>query len=80
MTRTQAIDCASDYFDDGRFQRDLATLVAYRTESQKPERAAELPRYLEEAILPQLTRLGFACTLHPNPVEGAGPFLVAEGC
>ena len=33
MTRDAAIDTISAYFDEGRFQTDLADLVAYETES-----------------------------------------------
>jgi acetylornithine deacetylase/succinyl-diaminopimelate desuccinylase-like protein len=78
MTRQSAIDTVSDYFDDGRFQRELGVLVAYETESQNPERAAELARYLHEAMTARLSGLAFACEVHPNPVAGAGPILLAE--
>ncbi|MHA7849542.1 M20 family metallopeptidase [Roseovarius sp.] len=78
MTRISAIETVSSYFDEGRFQAELADLVAYETESQNPAQAAELTRYLEEAMTHRLTGMGFTCEVHPNPVQGAGPILVAE--
>ena len=47
MSRAQAIHAAERYFDDGRFFDDLARRVAIPTESQNPERAGSLARYLE---------------------------------
>ncbi|MRU15598.1 M20 family metallopeptidase [Roseovarius sp. A21] len=78
MTRTSAIDTVSAYFDDGRFQNELGDLVAYETESQNPDQAPELARYLDKAMTERLSAMGFSCEIHPNPVEGAGPILVAE--
>ena len=78
MTRASAIDRVAAYFDGGQFQRDLGDLVAYKTESQTPEQAAELGRYLDQAMMPRLADLGFACKVYANPVAGAGPILVAE--
>jgi hypothetical protein len=43
--------------DDGRFQRELSDLVAYETESQDPEQASELVRYLEQAMTARLSGL-----------------------
>jgi len=78
MTRDDAIGTIHAYFDEGRFQTELAELVAYPTESQNPEAAPELGRYLEAAMKPRLTAMGFDCETFDNPVEGAGPFLIAE--
>ena len=78
MTRPKAIDIVSDYFDEGGFMRDLGDLVAYETESQNPEKAPELACYLDQAVAARLKVMGFACTIHPNPTEGAGPILIAE--
>jgi len=78
MTRSDAIDTVSAYFDEGRFQAELADLVGYETESQNPEQAAELVRYLEQAMTPRLGAMGFSCKTYDNPVKGAGPILVAE--
>ena len=42
-------------------------MVAYETESQDPEQASELVRYLEQAMTARLSGLGFACEVHlPN--------------
>lgn len=82
MTQTPSRDAAigtiSAYFDEGRFQTELAELVAYPTESQTPEAAPELGRYLEAAIKPRLEAMGFDCEIFDNPVPGAGPLLVGE--
>ena len=80
MTRDAAISRVSDYFDGGRFQADLGDLVTYRTESQNPapEAAAEMRRYLEEAMRPRLERLGFTCEIIENTDPRGGPFLLGE--
>ena len=65
-------------FDSGAFFADLARRVAHRTESQNPERAADLAGYLDREIAPALAALGFSCTVHPNPEAGAPPLLTAE--
>lgn len=78
MTRSAAIDTVSAYFDDNRFQTELADLVGFETESQDPDQAPELARYLTEALAPRLAAMGFGCAIHPNPVADAGPFLIAE--
>jgi acetylornithine deacetylase/succinyl-diaminopimelate desuccinylase-like protein len=56
----------------------LARRVAYRTESQNPERAGELRRYLTDEIGPSLAALGCTWTLWDNPVSSAPPMLFAE--
>ncbi len=78
MTRDAAIAHIEEYFDGGRFQADLAELVAYETESQNPEQAPELRRYLEEAMRPRLEATGFACNIFDNPEPRGGPLLVGE--
>jgi len=81
MTRTlrdAAISGAECYFDDGRFQTDLAALVAFETESQNPDRAAELHSYLDRAIRSRLEACGFSCEIFDNPAPGGGPILVGE--
>src|SRR5215831_5711153 len=64
MSRADAIARAQDYFDSGTFKDDLARRVAIPTESQNPERAGELARYVETEMKPAL--------------ESRGPFLYAE--
>ena len=78
MTRASTINTAIQYFDTGGFARDLGELVAHETESQTPDKAPELPRYLEQALIPRLKAIGFTCSVYRNPVQDAGPFLVAE--
>lgn len=78
MSREQAIEHAEQYFDGGGFFDDLARRVAIPTESQNPDRAADLRRYLSRELAPSYTRAGFQCQLFDNPVAGAGPLLLAE--
>jgi len=77
MTRERAIAAAEAYFDEGGFAEDLARRVAIPSESQVPERASMLARYLDGEIAPSLQRLGFATETVANPA-GAGPMLIAE--
>jgi acetylornithine deacetylase/succinyl-diaminopimelate desuccinylase-like protein len=78
MTRAQAIANAETYYDTGAFHADLGRRVAIKTESQNPERRAELERYLTDEMTPSLEALGFTCKLLPNPSDRGGPFLVAQ--
>lgn len=78
MTRSDALAHAERYFDDGGFSRDLARRIAIPTESQNPERRADLDRYLRDEMQPSLERLGFRCRLLANPAAAHGPFLFAE--
>ncbi|MDP9095799.1 MAG: M20 peptidase family dipeptidase, partial [Pseudomonadota bacterium] len=75
--RDQAIAEALAFFDDGGFEQRLGKLVAIRSTSQDPGHEAELQAYLD-AIVPWLERLGFDCAIHPNPIAGSGPILLAE--
>ena len=78
MTRSKAIGLATDYFDSGRFRDDLQRRVAWPTESQNPERAAELKRYLEDEIGATLAAMGFDFELVPNQRDHAPPLLLAR--
>ena len=78
MTRSTAIEKATHYFEAGQFVQNLAELISHQTESQNPTKVAELQRYLMEAIVPHFQDLGFTCEIHSNPIESAGPILVAE--
>lgn len=80
MTRDTAIAHAAAYFDAGTFQTELADLVTYRSESQNPaaEARAESQRYLQEAMVPRLTALGFTCEIIENPDPAGGPLLIGE--
>jgi acetylornithine deacetylase/succinyl-diaminopimelate desuccinylase-like protein len=77
-SRKAAAAAAAAWFDGGALLADLRRRVGIRTESQNPERAAELARYLTEEIGPAVERLGFRRTLWDNPVAGAPPLLFAE--
>jgi acetylornithine deacetylase/succinyl-diaminopimelate desuccinylase-like protein len=77
-SRKAAAAAAAAWFDGGALLADLRRRVGIRTESQNPERAAELARYLTEEIGPAVERLGFRRTLWENPVAGAPPMLFAE--
>jgi acetylornithine deacetylase/succinyl-diaminopimelate desuccinylase-like protein len=76
-TRDGAIARALAHVDQGDFAATLSALVAIPSTSQDPALAAHLDRYLEEGLLPWLERLGFHCTVHPNPQAGFGPILTA---
>ncbi|SAK55129.1 peptidase [Caballeronia hypogeia] len=78
MSRSQAIALAREHFDSGSFFGDLARRVAYQSESQEPAKRPQLIAYLEEEMRPALERMGFVVSQVPNPIEDAGPFLVAE--
>ena len=78
MSRQEAIAHAERYFDQGGFFADLARRVAIPTESQNPDRAAELSRYLKAEMQPSFERLGFQCRIFDNPLGKYGPFMVAE--
>src|SRR5690349_23780289 len=78
MTRQTVITAIEKYFDSGGFIADLGRRVAIKTESQNPERQAELERYLEEEMSESLARLGMTSRIFPNPKGRGGPFLVAE--
>jgi len=69
---------ASPPIDAAALRSALARRIALRTESQNPERAAELRAYLADEIGPSLAALGFAWTIWDNPVDGRPPLLFAE--
>lgn len=78
MSRLSAIAYAEQYFDSGRLFQELSDRVAKRTESQGPVQHGTLHAYLRDDMQPVLEQLGFNVTLHPNPVEDGGPFLIGE--
>ncbi|MEM1383841.1 MAG: M20 family metallopeptidase [Pseudomonadota bacterium] len=78
MTRDTAIAAATDRFDSGAFLDDLAGLVAIPSESQNPDAAPALHRYLVEGMVPRLAAMGFTTEILPNSVASRGPFLLAE--
>ncbi len=78
MTRDSAINSVTQYFDNGTFKTELAALVAHPTESQNPDAAPELMRYLTEAIQPRLEKMGFTTEILDNPDPRGGPLLIGE--
>jgi acetylornithine deacetylase/succinyl-diaminopimelate desuccinylase-like protein len=77
MSRQEALARAEAFLTSGSFRADLARLVAVPTESQNPERAADLERYVECEMRARLEDLGFRCTALAHP-KAAAPFLYAE--
>jgi acetylornithine deacetylase/succinyl-diaminopimelate desuccinylase-like protein len=77
-SRTAAIASATDWFDAGALQAELARRVAFPTESQDAGRADTLVSYLTDEIGPSVERLGFRWQLLPNPVASAPPMLFAQ--
>ena len=77
-TREEALHSIDRYFDEGRFLEDLGRRVAIPTESQNPDRAASLAEYLEDEMSGSLERMGFTCSVHPNPAPNRGPFLIGH--
>lgn len=77
MTREAAIAHARAHLDTGAFKADLARRVAMPTESQNPERAPELMRYLTDEMMPALHALGFTSRIVED-ASAKGPFLIAE--
>ncbi len=77
MTRESAVTAAHAHFDTGAFKQELARAVAVPTESQNPDRAADLARYLKEIAEPMLQALAFKTRILEHP-KAKGPFLYAE--
>jgi len=77
MTRENAIAQAEQCFDSGAFRQVLARRLAIPTESQNPERADVLPRYLDEEMRPAFEAMGFTCQTLTHP-KARAPFLYAE--
>lgn len=78
MSRETAVTAAAAYFDEGRFETDLARRIAIASTSQEPDNRPELARYLAEEIGPALAGLGFEWSTFENPEMAGVPFLVAE--
>ncbi|MCZ8309543.1 MAG: M20 family metallopeptidase [Magnetospirillum sp.] len=76
MTRQTALAAAARYFDSGALKTDLARRIAFKTESQNPDRSAELAAYLETEMRSSFEALGFKVELLAHP-RAKGPFLLA---
>ncbi|MFU2049232.1 M20 family metallopeptidase [Bordetella hinzii] len=77
MSREQALQHAAQCFDSGEFQQILARRIAIPTESQNPERAGELARYLDDEMTPAFQAMGFECRQLTHP-KARAPFLFAQ--
>jgi acetylornithine deacetylase/succinyl-diaminopimelate desuccinylase-like protein len=77
MTRADAIAAARQQLHSGEFLSELDRRVAYRTESQKPDKGDALRAYLVEGLQPAFSQLDFSSRLIESPT-GKGPYLVAE--
>jgi len=78
VTPEKLARAAEEFVDSGAFFDELATMVAYATESARPEGRLALEAYLDEVLTPALENLGCTVTRHPNPSPAAGPFLVGR--
>jgi acetylornithine deacetylase/succinyl-diaminopimelate desuccinylase-like protein len=67
---------AEEFVDSGAFFTELAAMVAYATESSRPEGRLAIEAYLDELLTPALTALGCEVTRYDNPDPAAGPFLI----
>src|SRR5713226_9928026 len=77
MTRTEAIAAAHRHLHSGEFLAELDRRVAFRTESQNPERRDALRAYLDEELQPAFAQLDFSTRLIEAPT-GKNPYLLAE--
>lgn len=75
--RNTALETIARYADGGDFIDELGRLVAIGSESQEAASRGELLRYLDDAMIPMLETMGFACHILDNPVEEGIPFLFA---
>ncbi|MBV8191864.1 MAG: M20 family metallopeptidase [Alphaproteobacteria bacterium] len=77
-TRDGAIGRAEKYFDDGGFLADLQRRVAIPTTSQESDSMPALQEYVSGEMTQSLQKLGYECTVLPNPKPQYGPFLIAR--
>lgn len=78
MSRDNAIAIATAKMDSGEFFEDLKRRVAIPSDCQTSTDTRPLHAYLDQEIQTALEALGFNVEKFTNPVEGGGPFLVAE--
>jgi acetylornithine deacetylase/succinyl-diaminopimelate desuccinylase-like protein len=76
--RQFAIESALKVFDSGAFQRKLAELVSIPSTSQDTDYAADVARYVQDAIRPWLEQMGFSVEIYANSNPVGGPILVAS--
>src|SRR5947207_4830905 len=66
-TRDGAIARAEKYFDDGGFLAELQRRVAIPTTSQEQGSMPALQEYVSGEMTQSLEKLGYDCTVLPNP-------------
>lgn len=76
MSRDAVQAAAVDWLGSGRFEAELARLVAIPSESQVPEGLAHCAAYLD-AMRGWFEGKGFTCRVFENPKPGRGPVLLA---
>jgi acetylornithine deacetylase/succinyl-diaminopimelate desuccinylase-like protein len=76
-SRDDAVARATDYFEDGTFEAEMARRVAIPSESQTREGLPHCRRYLDEEMVPAFEAMGFQTRIFDNPVETCGPILLA---
>jgi acetylornithine deacetylase/succinyl-diaminopimelate desuccinylase-like protein len=78
VSRDAVLAAAAAHLDCGAFEAELARRVAIRSASQDADSGPALQAYLADDLVPTLASLGFESRIHPNPVAGSGPFLIAR--
>src|SRR6185436_11414574 len=77
-SRDGAIARAEKYFDDGGFLAELQRRVAIPTTSQEQDSMPALQEYVSGEMSQSLQKMGYDCTVLPNPRAEYGPFLIAR--
>src|SRR5260221_8512681 len=77
-SRDGAIARAEKYFDEGGFLAELQRRVAIPTTSQEQDSMPALQEYVSGEMTESLQKLGYDCTVLPNPRTEYGPFLIAR--
>src|SRR3977135_2589354 len=72
-TRDGAIGRAEKYFDDGGFLAELQRRVAIPTTSQEQDSMPALQQYVSGEMTESLEKLGYDCTVLPNPAPRVRP-------
>src|SRR4029450_2148831 len=77
-SRDGAIARAEKYFDDGGFLAELQRRVAIPTTSKEQDSMPALQEYVSREMSQSLQKMGYDCTVLPNPRAEYGPFLIAR--
>src|SRR5260370_14170496 len=77
-TRDGAIGRAEKYFDEGGFLAELQRRVAIPTTSQEQDSMPALQQYVSGEMTESLEKLGYDCTVLPNPRSEYDPLLIAR--